>query len=111
MNIGTPTVPLQPYTPILPAGGLKRPEAADALGQGDFLRLLTTQLEQQDPFEPVDNTDMLAQLAQFSALAGTTTTNDTLQQILGKLDALIAVETANQTAASDPEPSILTNQE
>jgi flagellar basal-body rod modification protein FlgD len=68
-------------------------ENLDALGQADFLRLLTVQLEQQDPLEPVDNTDMLAQLAQFSALAGNTTTNSTLEEISTKLDALIAVQT------------------
>ncbi len=79
-----------------------QPRAAtgfDALGQGDFLRLLVTQLEQQDPLEPVDNKDMLAQMAQFSSLAGTTETNDTLQQILSKLDTLIAVQVSGQTNA------------
>jgi flagellar hook assembly protein FlgD len=40
-----------------------------ALGQGDFLKLMTAQLQQQDPFAPVDNKEMLAQMAQFSALA------------------------------------------
>jgi len=65
-----------------------------ALGHGDFLRLLTEQLKQQDPLDPVDNKDMLAQMAQFSALAGTTEGNATLQAISDKLDALIAAQTA-----------------
>lgn len=34
----------------------------------EFLTLLTTQLRYQNPFEPVSNTDFLAQLAQFSQL-------------------------------------------
>ena len=38
----------------------------DSLGQGDFLRLLTVQMQQQDPFDPVDNKEMLAQMAQFA---------------------------------------------
>ena len=42
----------------------------DSLGQADFLRLLTVQIQQQDPFDPVDNKEMLAQMAQFSSLAG-----------------------------------------
>jgi flagellar basal-body rod modification protein FlgD len=66
--------------------------AFSALDQGDFLRLLTVQLEQQDPLEPVDNKDMLAQLAQFSALAGTSTSNATLDDISAKLDALISLQ-------------------
>tara|TARA_R100000365_G_C2708842_1_gene44901 strand:- start:358 stop:666 length:309 start_codon:yes stop_codon:yes gene_type:complete len=62
----------------------------DQLGQADFLRLLTVQMQHQDPFEPVDNKEMLAQMAQFSSLAGTAETNTTLEKIVEKLDALIA---------------------
>lgn len=69
------------------------------LGQQDFLRLLTVQLQQQDPFEPVDNKDMLAQMAQFSALAGNSTTNDELAEISDKLDELIAAQRAAIAAA------------
>lgn len=65
-----------------------------ALGHGDFLRLLVEQLKQQDPFDPVDNKEMLAQMAQFSALAGTTEGNATLQAISDKLDQLIAAQKA-----------------
>ena len=61
----------------------------DSLGQGDFLRLLTVQMQQQDPFDPVDNKEMLAQMAQFSSLAGVSDTNATLEQIAEKLDLLI----------------------
>ncbi len=61
-----------------------------ALGQGDFLRLLTVQMQQQDPFDPVDNKEMLAQMAQFSSLAGVADTNKALAAISDKLDALIA---------------------
>lgn len=75
------------------------PNAFAQLGQGDFLRLLTVQLQQQDPLEPVDNKEMLAQMAQFSALAGTTTTNDELATISAKLDALIDAQKAAQSAA------------
>ena len=59
-----------------------------SLGQSDFLHLLTVQMQQQDPFDPVDNKEMLAQMAQFSSLAGINDVNSTLQQISAKLDAL-----------------------
>ena len=71
----------------------------DALGQGDFLRLLTVQMQQQDPFDPVDNKDMLAQMAQFSALAGSAETNAQLEMIAKKLDQLIDTTKSAQTAA------------
>jgi flagellar basal-body rod modification protein FlgD len=57
------------------------------MGQNDFLRLMTAQLSQQDPFNPVDNQQMVAQMAQFSSLAGITETNTTLQTISDQLTA------------------------
>ncbi len=69
-----------------------------ALGHGDFLRLMVEQLKQQDPFDPVDNKEMLAQMAQFSSLAGATEGNASLADISEKLDTLIALQT--QAAAA-----------
>jgi len=67
------------------------------LDQGDFLRLLTTQLKLQDPTDPVDNKDMLAQMAQFSSLSGITEMNATLRSIATRLDAaLIAPATPKE---------------
>jgi flagellar basal-body rod modification protein FlgD len=40
------------------------------LGQQAFLQLLTTQLSNQDPMDPTDDTQFLAQLAQFSTVEG-----------------------------------------
>ncbi|APR51576.1 flagellar hook capping protein [Sphingomonas koreensis] len=57
------------------------------LGQSDFLTLMTAQMKNQDPFDPVDNTQMVAQMAQFSSLAGISEMNTTLQAIATKLGA------------------------
>lgn len=65
-----------------------------ALDQGDFLTLMTRQLTIQDPFDPVDQKEMLAQMAQFSSLAGTTEMGATLKAIAAKLDAVLAAQTA-----------------
>jgi len=40
------------------------------LGQGDFLKLMVTQLNNQDPMEPMDNGAFLGQIAQFSTVTG-----------------------------------------
>jgi len=42
--------------------------AGQVLGKQDFLQLLVTQLRHQDPLKPQDNSQFIAQLAQFSAL-------------------------------------------
>jgi flagellar basal-body rod modification protein FlgD len=56
-----------------------------SLGQADFLRLLTVQLQQQDPTAPMDNSQMLAQMAQFTSLSNSTEMNSTLKAIATKL--------------------------
>ena len=53
--------------------------AADGLSAGDFLTLLTTELQNQDPTQPVDDTQSIAQLAQFSALSATEELNSSFQ--------------------------------
>jgi flagellar basal-body rod modification protein FlgD len=46
-----------------------------------FLQLLVTQLKNQDPTNPVDGTQFVAQLAQFSQLEQMINANSKLQQI------------------------------
>ena len=75
-----------------------------SLGQADFLRLLTTQLTMQDPLEPTDNKEMLAQMAQFSALAATTESGATLEDISAKLDRLITAQEATARAVIPTRP-------
>ena len=58
---------------------------AGSMDQNDFLRLMTTQLTTQDPFNPVDNTQMVAQMAQFSQVAGIAEMNKSLQTIAAGL--------------------------
>lgn len=60
-------------------------KAAGAMDQKDFLRLMTTQLTTQDPFNPVDNTQMVAQMAQFSQVAGIAEMNKSLANISAAL--------------------------
>lgn len=53
----------------------------DALGQEAFLKLLVAQLQNQDPLNPQENSDFVAQLAQFSSLEQSIGINDRLDQL------------------------------
>jgi len=53
-------------------------KSASSLGVADFLTLMTTQLKNQDPFKPLDGTEMVAQLAQFGTVSGVQQMNTTL---------------------------------
>jgi flagellar basal-body rod modification protein FlgD len=60
----------------------------DQLGQEDFLKLMTTQLQNQDPFAPVDNADFIAQMAQFSTVTGITSMDETMKSVSEQLSEM-----------------------
>jgi flagellar basal-body rod modification protein FlgD len=53
--------------------------------QMDYMKLLVTQLRNQNPLEPLDNNEMAAQLAQFSQLAQLESMNSNFAQVLTTL--------------------------
>jgi flagellar basal-body rod modification protein FlgD len=76
----------QTQTPQLPQ---------QTLNQNDFLQLLVAQLSQQDPMNPVKDTDFAAQMAQFSALQE----NQTMQ---GNMAGIQANALLGQTVILQP---------
>ena len=58
----------------------------DTLGQSDFLKLMTTQLQNQDPFAPMDNGDFIAQMAQFSTVTGIQEINNSIGRLVEEFD-------------------------
>jgi flagellar basal-body rod modification protein FlgD len=64
----------------------QKPGNNNTLGQEDFLKLMTTQLQNQDPFAPMDNGDFIAQMAQFSTVTGITEINSNLTDLGSKLE-------------------------
>jgi flagellar basal-body rod modification protein FlgD len=55
------------------------------MGQEDFLRLLTAQMQTQDPFEPVDNAEMVSQMATITNSSGIAEMNQSLSAIKEQL--------------------------
>lgn len=73
------------------AGDAPEPSGPSALGKEDFLRLLVTQLGNQDPMNPANSTQFVAQLAQFASL----------EQLMGVnqgLDLIGMAQTASTSA-------------
>jgi len=62
------------------------------LGQDDFLKLLTMQMQNQDPMNPQTNTDFVAQMAQFTTLEQSRSMTNSLQSIQARQDVQTAVQ-------------------
>jgi flagellar basal-body rod modification protein FlgD len=75
-------------------------ETRDQLGQEDFLKLMTTQLQNQDPFAPVDNADFIAQMAQFSTVTGITSMDETMKSVSEQLSEMRIASTTQMMGHS-----------
>lgn len=74
--------------------------------QMDYMKLLVTQLQNQNPMEPLDNQEMAAQLAQFSQLQQMENLNSSFSRVLDSVQrsyasSLIGKEVSFQAPAAD----------
>jgi len=65
-----------------------------------FLTLLVTQLQNQDPLNPMDNAQVTSQMAQLSTVTGINQLNETLSSISGQVDLSQALQ-ASQFVGKD----------
>jgi len=61
---------------------VSNPVPKSTVSQDDFLKILLTQLQFQDPLKPLDNQEFIAQLAQFTNLEQTRELDDSVQTLL-----------------------------
>ncbi len=69
--------------------------ADKAIGQEEFLKLMTTQLQNQDPFKPMESGDFLTQIAQFSTVEGIGELNTSFSDLSQSLVSNQALQAAN----------------
>lgn len=79
----------------------------DELDQADFLRLLTTQLQNQDPTNPIDGQEFMAQMAQFSTLNAIIEMKTSLDSLISTLESGTST-TTNSTAVTAANNSTAT---
>lgn len=78
----------------VPKGGTNQ------LGRDAFLKLLTTQLAHQDPFDPVQDTEFIAQLAQFSSLEQMSNLNEVFGKKMDEIQESMKLMNNNSVEAN-----------
>ena len=72
-------------------------KVSNELGKDEFLKLLITQLQNQDPTDPMENTEFISQMAQFSSLEQMTNMSTSFTKMANYITASEAVSTLGKT--------------
>lgn len=75
--------------------------ASQQLGKDDFLKLLITQLSNQDPTNPMEDTQFISQMAQFSSLEQITNMNESFNKMATMINSSQATSTLGKTVEID----------
>ena len=76
-------------------GMFTKPAGSQELGKTEFLQLLVTQLKNQDPLQPMSNTEFVAQLAQFSSVEQLVAVNEGVNMLGMQQMSMSNAEAAN----------------
>jgi flagellar basal-body rod modification protein FlgD len=77
--------------------------AGQAMGLQDFLKVLLTQLNYQDPLKPMDNQAFMAQMAQFTSLEQSQKLNDKIELLVANQAALQSVGLIGKTVSASAD--------
>lgn len=94
------------------SGGVASQRGLSAMKSEDFFRILVTELQQQDPFEPTKTADMIGQVSQIRTIEQSTALNDTLSELtrnqrVGGSSDLIGKYIVASTQTEGGEPNIV----
>lgn len=82
--------------------------ASQELGKDDFLKLLITQLSHQDPTAPMENTQFIAQMAQFSSLEQMTNMSTGFTKLSNLLNSSEAMSTIGKVVEITSGDTVVT---
>lgn len=80
------------------------------LGLQDFMKILLTQLNYQDPMKPMDNQQFMAQMAQFTTLQQTQQLNSNIEQLITNQASLQSVGLIGRTVSISSNGATVTGQ-
>jgi flagellar basal-body rod modification protein FlgD len=108
--MSTPTSLLSATTPVLPtpssssSGSSSTALGQDQLNMQDFLKLMTTQLQNQDPMDPTSDSEYFAQIAQLGTVQGIDTLNNSsqVQQAQSLMGQTVVATNTNAAATGGP---------
>lgn len=89
------------YVPTVTGAATASDEKTATLNYENFLKLLVAQMKNQDPTEPMDSTQQMAQLATFSQVEQTIKTNKNLESLLQRTSLQEANSVIGRTVTSD----------
>jgi flagellar basal-body rod modification protein FlgD len=91
---------------LAPSAASQSTNPSQTLNQADFLKLLVTQMTSQDPLSPTSDTEMAAQMAQFSALQSSQSTETDLEGL--QANALIG-QTVSVNSTGTPQTGMVSS--
>ena len=95
------------FNKTLTANGRK---TSNELGKDDFLKILIAQLSNQDPTSPLENTEFIAQMAQFSSLEQMTNMSQNFEKLAGMINSSEAQSLLGKTVELDAGDTSVTGQ-
>ncbi|MBQ5536973.1 MULTISPECIES: flagellar hook assembly protein FlgD [Treponema] len=75
--------------------------ASHELGKDDFLKILVAQVTNQDPTSPLENTEFIAQMAQFSTLEQMTNMSQNFEKLSSLMNTVEAQSTLGKSVELD----------
>lgn len=92
--------PLDDFSTLLPPKAEDQAASQGELAQADFLKLMITQFQNQDPFKPMENGEFLGQIAQFSTVSGIEDLNSSFSTLSSSIQEEQALKAASLVGRS-----------